>query len=270
MADTRTLNETQQKLVLDNMRLVNFAIAKYVSPPSRDEYEDYLQTGYLGLCLAALNYDKNSGIKFGSYAIKAIINTIYEYRRYSSNIKKPKKWGKAHFEINDQILDNLDKVLDKDVVKAICSKLNITERQYMICLPTLNLSQLLSEDETNISHIDVKDNSQNMTAILEYESDILNICLEKIRDILLDKAYTNEEGVSRFLDYIYNSYHQIHLSEEDIKSRYGISRQAYYKSIKKYKDYLVSNLHNEDLKYIRNVINENIAIREIENFREFD
>lgn len=67
-----TAQEIEQA-VLDNKKLVHFAIKKYF--PSFYGDEDIFQVGWIGLWKACVGYD-NSKSKFSTFAVRCIINEI--------------------------------------------------------------------------------------------------------------------------------------------------------------------------------------------------
>lgn len=77
------LSEEQQKLAEDNIKLVFYVINKYEFM-SHDEVD----LGYIGLCEAALTYNRSYGVKFSTYAIRCIFNEILSYITRKKNIYK--------------------------------------------------------------------------------------------------------------------------------------------------------------------------------------
>lgn len=73
-----SMNDEQEKLVIDNMTLVHFIISKYY--PTFCGNEDVIQSGMVGLCKAA-NTWKSSKSTFSTYASKCILNEIKRYFR---------------------------------------------------------------------------------------------------------------------------------------------------------------------------------------------
>lgn len=66
----------------ENMKLVYWLVLKkYKNYPQR---EDILQEGFLGLHKAVKTYDKNRGIKFSSYAVRCIDNSIKMFLRHNN------------------------------------------------------------------------------------------------------------------------------------------------------------------------------------------
>lgn len=73
------------KLVEDNVNLVYHLIAR--TYPTFIHDEDIIQSGMLGLCKAATNWDKNKS-KFSTYASRCILNSINE--EFRSRKRQPK------------------------------------------------------------------------------------------------------------------------------------------------------------------------------------
>lgn len=70
------MTEEQEKLVIDNMRLVYHLIKKY------NYDEDYASVGMIGLIKGVKNFDPNKGYKISSYLCKCITNEIAcDYRK---------------------------------------------------------------------------------------------------------------------------------------------------------------------------------------------
>lgn len=63
------LTDAQRQLVLDNYKLPYFVVGSYFPNyiPGTQEYEELAQEGFVGLCMAALNYDDKIA-KFSTYA----------------------------------------------------------------------------------------------------------------------------------------------------------------------------------------------------------
>ena len=67
------MNEEQQKLVLDNQKLVYHVIKQL---HLYDKLEDYLDVGIIGLCKAAQTFKPENNSKFSTYACICIRNNI--------------------------------------------------------------------------------------------------------------------------------------------------------------------------------------------------
>lgn len=73
------LSEEQQQIVLDNQRLVYYAIKKFHIASS--EYEDIISIGTIGLIKAVATFDATKKNLFATYAIRCINNEILMYFR---------------------------------------------------------------------------------------------------------------------------------------------------------------------------------------------
>ena len=73
-----SMNEDQQKLVIDNTKLVYTVIKKHY--PTFYGNEDITQVGMLGLCEAATSWDSSKSA-FSTYACTCIQNEIRDYFR---------------------------------------------------------------------------------------------------------------------------------------------------------------------------------------------
>lgn len=93
MAGQHELTPEQQKMVTENMALVNFVIKqlKLRNYPfvRMMEHDEMFQYGSLGLCRAALYFDPKRGFKFSTYAFVSILNMIKANAIYSQAIKFP-------------------------------------------------------------------------------------------------------------------------------------------------------------------------------------
>lgn len=70
----------REHYVLDNLRLVGWCVKRCGVLPGNINFEDYYQTGCVGLILAAIRFDENAGKKFISFAVPYIYGTIQTYR----------------------------------------------------------------------------------------------------------------------------------------------------------------------------------------------
>lgn len=87
----------EQKLITDNMGLINLAAKRYTG--FGVDYEDLFQIGAIGLVKAARAYDSEKNIKFSTYAVTKIIGEIKTYLRDNGEIKVPRKVKEQKFKI---------------------------------------------------------------------------------------------------------------------------------------------------------------------------
>jgi len=66
----RSISQEQEKLILNNQKLVHYFVKKlYIS---ESDYDDLASIGTIGLIKAAITFDKNKGVKFVTYASRCI------------------------------------------------------------------------------------------------------------------------------------------------------------------------------------------------------
>lgn len=94
------LTEKQQKLVEDNAGLVYQAVADLYK--GLYEYEDLVQIGFEGLCLAAIGYNPETGNNFSTYASASIRKQIWRHHQIWVYRKKRDLTREA-FSLDEQI-----------------------------------------------------------------------------------------------------------------------------------------------------------------------
>lgn len=82
----KKLNDEQRKLVEDNEGLIWYIGSKYIGR-GYNPNEEYGELA-LGLCRAALSYDKDSGVKFNTYASAVLVNVVKTYFRLAQCDKR--------------------------------------------------------------------------------------------------------------------------------------------------------------------------------------
>lgn len=63
---------------LDHKGLVYYVVRK-MKCKNKEDFDDMVQCGFLGLIKAAQKFDHNYGVKFSTYAVKAILSHIYKH-----------------------------------------------------------------------------------------------------------------------------------------------------------------------------------------------
>lgn len=84
------LTAAQKKMVEQNLRLVPYALHKYVPKQIHrtNEWDDLYQIGCIGLMRAAATFDADRGIRFSTYATKCILVSIRMHLRSKSAGKR--------------------------------------------------------------------------------------------------------------------------------------------------------------------------------------
>ena len=87
----------EDKLVTENMGLINMAIKRYLG--FGVDYEDLFQIGAVGLIKAARGFDASKNLKFSTYAVAKIIGEVKTYLRDNGEIKVPRSVKEQKFRI---------------------------------------------------------------------------------------------------------------------------------------------------------------------------
>ena len=136
----------QQKLVIDNEKLVYYIILKHYKPYIHNE--DVKQTGILALCKAAIMFDQSKGYKFDTYASQSIYNEISSFlsknnkniNMYSLDYVYNNKDSKSEYTLSDIIEDDKNYIDDFIDSYSIRENLNKLESR-------LNMQQFIVYDK---------------------------------------------------------------------------------------------------------------------------
>jgi len=133
--------EARNKLIEHNLRLVAHVVRKYDN--SKEEMEDLISIGTIGLIKAIKTYNNGRGVRLATYAARCIENEVLMHLR---NIKKvrqevsiydPIGYDKEGNEIalmdilttDNEILDKVEKSMQEAKIKGKMDILSIRERQ---------------------------------------------------------------------------------------------------------------------------------------------
>lgn len=111
--------ENAEKLFHENIKLVYFVLRRKF--PSLAHDQDLVQEGFIGLWKACLGYDGREGVKFSSFAIPCIRNTILaELRRRrrtpsAVSIDAPLGDDDSDFSLVDTLVDQKSSAFEDDV-----------------------------------------------------------------------------------------------------------------------------------------------------------
>ena len=96
------LDEDQARLVEENRGLSGLVAERFIRPGIC--WDDLVQAGFVGLCVAASKYDKSRGFAFGTYAVhwirREMLEEIRRHRMIRLPVNRPKgprgaEWDRA-------------------------------------------------------------------------------------------------------------------------------------------------------------------------------
>lgn len=147
-----SLDDAQQKLVEDNIRLV------YDQAHKRGiTDEDLIQEGMIGLCNAARFYNPEFGVKFSTYAVSYIWAALfgtYSDKKYRKNASKTCSLDDPDLNIQPQSYDaeecliyvsrNSDPLADS-IVKYVCEGFSKKEISKILSIDISQLNAILKK-----------------------------------------------------------------------------------------------------------------------------
>lgn len=103
--------EAQEILIKSNIKLIMHSLNKK-NLSKNYEYEDLVSVGAIGLYKAIMNFDITSNIKFSTFAIKCIDNSIYDYFKKSTKSITPSIFLDA--PVDDSSYNTLKDIMPAD------------------------------------------------------------------------------------------------------------------------------------------------------------
>jgi len=133
--------EARNKLIEHNLRLVAHVVRKYEN--SREDMEDLISIGTIGLIKAIKTYNEERGVRLATYASRCIENEVLMYLRNTKKAKhelsiyEPIGYDKEGNEISlidvlttdNEIVDTVEIKLQEEKIKNKINKLSPRERQ---------------------------------------------------------------------------------------------------------------------------------------------
>lgn len=162
------MNEEQQKIVLENLRLVTLVIKKL---NVNYDFNDLTSIGLIGLCKGAKSFDPSKGYKASTYLTRCIQNEIFYYFR---SIRKPTNNA---ISIDTPIADNLT------IEDTIADDVDIEE-------------DMIKKDQLNIVKMAIQSLSEREQVVIVHRYEIGGV--EKLtQEQLAKKLNTSQANVSR-------------------------------------------------------------------------
>ena len=145
------MNEEQQRIVLENQKLVTLVIKKL---NFHYDFDELSSIGLIGLCKGAKTFDSSKGYKASTYLTRCIQNEIFCYFR---NIKKPT--NKA-ISIDTPIADNL--TLEDTIADDFDIEKNMIEKD-QINIAKIAMQSLNEKEKVVVVHRYEIDGAEKLT-----------------------------------------------------------------------------------------------------------
>lgn len=156
---SKTLNDTQRKLVEDNHNLIYSYLHSHNL--SLDAIEDWYGTAAIGLCKAALVYDENRGAKFSTLAyicmdreVKLIMRKSKRSVRATMSLDAELTSGDGGCYLTDLVADPYDftsTIFINDAIRIATEGLSSRDKTIIHMIVDLGMSQKKISDQFGIS-----------------------------------------------------------------------------------------------------------------------
>ncbi len=211
---TVSTSEINEGFIIKFLPLVKKVVNRLIiSGIPKDEYDDLIDQGVIGLINAYLNYDPEKNVKFETYASIRIRGEILDYLRSKDWI--PRSLRKKFKDLN-KLQDYLGECNDVD---TICSELCITKTEYYKLQTQIVASNVSSLDEileNNFVAVSSFDNIPEKEIINNDEKAALKTAIDSLdkRDKIVITLYYYEEfslkDISNVLNISESRVSQIH------------------------------------------------------------
>lgn len=224
--------EERDKLIIDNLPLVNAMINKYVYIGD-DELDDLEQVGKLYLTLAAYKFKPSLGIKFSTYACNYILHGIRHYRRSC-----PNKYRGLHIGRNDlELMYKIAKytkdstIITKEEKEIISKELNIDKSKIdKLCISITSLDEKVDNndgDELNkVFNLGCEEHG--------YNNILTAIEITRLLDIAKQTLKTKDYNIIKDLVYEYVVYRE-KVSKKRLAERHNVCEATVRRAINRFK-----------------------------------
>lgn len=230
--------DKENELVLNNLPLVTYILKKNGIYPSLNkkwirEYEDLLQQGYLGLCLAAIRFDESKGFKFSTFAALYIDGYIKRYKRecdtrlrlHRDNYEAMQK----AYRLADKYNISIDSIQDLVVLKDISGIDFDVDKAYEGMMPVDSLNRIANEEAASNSHTVTE--LEDLIVCIDDNFDYIeyiDLVKNMVDYIKLKLSQKSGEIVEEFInDLVYSGYMN---KQRDLARKYNVS-QSYVSRI---------------------------------------
>lgn len=192
-----------EDLIKENEWLIKSLISRYLV---NYNYDDLYQAGSMGLIKAYNNYDKNSSIKFSTYAYNYVLGEIINYIKSERNIRISDEYMsiyKKYLSVKKILTDKYNREVS---FKEICEFMDIKESDLLGIIESVSYTKSIDEN------------------VYEYSNDYRNMIDNKI---LIDNEINSldEFEKSLIIYRYYNDFSQSETAEALGTSQAKISRE---------------------------------------------
>lgn len=157
------IDEDLRSLIMENVDLVRYVVGKMRIYFKRDDEEDIIGYGIIGLIEAAKRYDRSRGVKFNTFAVPRIRGSIIDYLRTLDML--PRSLRKKGYEIREIYLDMEKRLQREPQAEEIAAEMGVTVREFDEMQTKLNFDYFVSLDNLNNSPED--EQKRSISNILE-------------------------------------------------------------------------------------------------------
>ncbi|MGR3317834.1 MAG: sigma-70 family RNA polymerase sigma factor [Candidatus Anammoxibacter sp.] len=133
-----------RSLILDNVSLVKYVVGKMRIYFRKDDEEDILGYGTVGLIEAAKRYDRSRGVQFNTFAVPRIRGAIIDYLRTLDVL--PRSMRKKEAEVKSIYLDLEKRLKREPLAEEIAVELGVSVDEFYNLQTKLNFDYFVSLD----------------------------------------------------------------------------------------------------------------------------
>ncbi len=175
------VTENQEKLWKNNKKFIHWVIQKYIGNCCKEDHEDFVQQGFIGLISAARKYQLNGGAKFLTYAENYIKRAIFRYNGCNTSCVHIPEYLKVRIRKLTAFKQKYKTEFDREPdSKEIQNVLNISARalchleKVLFNIKTKSLDEYISED-SEISILDMLSTDEKIDELVgssEYQREL--------------------------------------------------------------------------------------------------
>ena len=136
-----------RSLILDNLNLVKYVVGRMRIYFKRDDEEDIIGYGTVGLIEAAKRYDRSRGVQFNTFAVPRIRGAIIDYLRTLDVL--PRSMRKKEADIKSICVDMEKRLRRQPLAEEVAVELGVSVDEFYNIQTKLNFDYFVSLDSMN-------------------------------------------------------------------------------------------------------------------------